>query len=123
MKFRTIDVFPESFGNSSLGRVQSVIQICFKEAQTTVRQYFHRKPENKKEICERVTEDEAIERRSRIDKGLTAGIHGLRKREWRSDARELIIRVGRKWTGFEMVERTGIYRRGRERERGRDVDG
>jgi len=47
----------------------------------------------------------------------------LRKREWRSDARELIIRVGRKWTGFEMVERTGIYRRGRERERGRDVDG
>lgn len=33
ISFRTIDVFPESFGNSNLGRVQSVIQICLIEIQ------------------------------------------------------------------------------------------
>lgn len=43
MKFRTIDVFPESFGNSNLGRVQSVIQICLKESPNNSQTIFSKK--------------------------------------------------------------------------------
>ena len=53
MKFRTVDVFLESFGNSSLGRVQSVIQICLREAQNNDQTLIQRKLKKKFVSCVR----------------------------------------------------------------------
>lgn len=81
LSFRTIDVFPESFGNSNLGRVQSVIQICLIEIQNN-----DQISDNEKKIKysrtvrgrEKVTKDKAVKRRTGVTNGFTARIHGLR---------------------------------------------